>query len=1809
MMVGIAGNVWAFSEADVAVQCTASVNQWQQITCTATANDPTFTYEYSWSVENGTIASGQGTASITITPSSPGTTTATVSVTASKKPEQYSDTVTIGMQTFDIEAGVPDSAAGGYLIVGNDGVPTPTAGYIVGFRAYVQATNRQIYPVLLSRNATDDTKWTVRWVGAGYNPTSTGDTVWYPDAPIPVEAGWYIGYYAYPTGRGIARMATTNASREKQGPSLDVPGVEQTLPVASSVPMLSAKFVEQMVAPVVASKSAATTVVPVNVSCNNAYVGQSVTCSTTAAPAENEFMTYEWSTTNGTITSGQGTQSITITGASEGAVTVTLNIAVKNAEGATFLIGEKSHAGGYSSDTKPKDKIWMNAGKYANNAACITKFGYEAQWLTPFRIVILSSAGTNTYKNEWVSPLITPSVVGVNTWIPPAPVETGSGTRFLAVYVPKNSKMPLTSGTTTSAWQSHYQYDASIAVGATNAYTQYDSTSVSPTIWADGFTSVLQATQHNKTVTATVSQYPAPVLSLTGPNSSYTGETKTYSVTYDNQTDPMTIEWYLDGVKIEGATGASVEIPFSTVGSKSVSVKVYPTAYPASFTNSAVTVTVTNPPSPPTLTLSGPTTVFKGETKTYSVTYDNQTDPMTIEWYLDGVKIEGATGASVEIPFSTVGSKSVSVKVYPTAYPASLSTTNVAVAVTLPPPPVVTISGPTTATEGETKHYSVTHNATGSVTITWNVNGTTQTGTEIDVPFATPGNYPISVTVAPEGSEPESQGTAQITVSVSQYPAPTISIVGPDTGQEGDTKHYSVTHNATEPVTIEWKVDETAKPGNEIDVLFSTPGSYSVTVTVYPTAYPNSKATAAKTVTVAQYPSPAVTIAGTASSLKGETKTYSVTYDNQTDPMTIEWYLDGVAIPGSTGQTAVEVTFTAVGDHVVSSKVYPTAYPSSSGTASVTVAVTLPPPPTVTLSGPTTAIVGETKHYSATHNATEPVTITWNVNGTTYTGAEVDVPFATIGNHTVSVTVALNSNPESAGTATKTVTVSPYPTPTITLSGPTTAIVGETKHYAVSHDNTTDEMTITWDVNGTTYTGAEIDVPFATVGSYTVAVTVYPTLHPTSSATTSKTVAVTTYPVPTVTISGSAAATEGETKHYTAAHDAVGAATITWTMDGATYNGAEVDIPFASPGNKTITVTVAPDGHPEAAGTATKAVLVSQYPAPQATLTGDLTATTGETKTYSVSVSSQNPITVEWDVNGTTYHGATAEVAFPTQGQYRVNATVYFNAYPNSKTVLSKNVVVLNRPAPIISMDGPSSAIVGETKTYSVTHNETIPVTIEWTLDGSVIEGAGASANIAFASQGLHNLTVKVYPTAYPESYRTNTKTVSVTNYPAPTISINGPYSTKPGQTERFSITHNNQTDPMTVEWTVKGVSQVGNEVDVTFPEPGTYDVRAKVYPTAHPESVADAVRWVVVVGVKAPAVLLSNPPRAGNVGSTVEVSALVTARTEGIPLHTKWTLPDGTQVEGLTASYTFRKEDMDAGSAVFRFAAYPEGYPEQETVKELKMMVYGNDIPEHTLKAYHKAEGVAPYPVNYTATANLSRFIGGALTYTWDMGDGTVLSGKPKVTHTYAAPGTYTVTLTITDGNGNKQEKTDTVTVTTPPPYQIEKITTMESNKLKKAPLRVIFKPIVTGGNNKKDRIETYAWTINGVPYEKNVKNLSYLFESAGTYVVTLTVTSKYGFTGTGAITLDVIPNQTPDCAIDYTDQATTKLTKFNAVCTDPDGRISSYSWDFGNGLTSKIRTPIVKYENPGTYKVTLTATDDSKESLTVSQDILIER
>jgi len=307
----------------------------------------------------------------------------------------------------------------------------------------------------------------------------------------------------------------------------------------------------------------------------------------------------------------------------------------------------------------------------------LSKIRYGAVNTNPFRFVLMTMSGDYTTVH-WVSPLITPNQQGVNEWSPDTPVPIPAQSSFIGIYVPGGQAVPV--GYTTYANRGFTLSNPSLQLGVLQGPGTVTDTIIRVRAYLYTGSYPAAPTTVTKTASVAVSSPPPPTVSITGPETAVEGETKHYTATHDAVV-PVTISWSANG---NTYTGAEVDIPFATPGSKTVAVTVTPNDYPASAGTSSLSVTVTQYPAP-TVSLTGPISAFKGETKQFTVSHDNQTDTMTIEWTMDGSAISGATGSTIEVPFSALGDHTVAVKVYPTAHPNSSGTGSVQVAVSALP--------------------------------------------------------------------------------------------------------------------------------------------------------------------------------------------------------------------------------------------------------------------------------------------------------------------------------------------------------------------------------------------------------------------------------------------------------------------------------------------------------------------------------------------------------------------------------------------------------------------------------------------------------------------------------------------------------------------------------------------------------------------------------------------------------------------------------------------------------------------------------------------------------------------------------------------------------------------------------------------------------------------------------------------------------------------------------------------------------------------------------------------------------------------
>lgn len=157
-------------------------------------------------------------------------------------------------------------------------------------------------------------------------------------------------------------------------------------------------------------------------------------------------------------------------------------------------------------------------------------------------------------------------------------------------------------------------------------------------------------------------------------------------------------------------------------------------------------------------------------------------------------------------------------------------------------------------------------------------------------------------------------------------------------------------------------------------------------------------------------------------------------------------------------------------------------------------------------------------------------------------------------------------------------------------------------------------------------------------------------------------------------------------------------------------------------------------------------------------------------------------------------------------------------------------------------------------------------------------------------------------------------------------------------------------------------------------------------------------------------------------------------------------------------------------------------------------------------------------------------------------------------------------------------------------------------SNQFARTPLTVEF---MAGSNLRADNI-SYRWYINKTQIEGNQRKMKYTFRSPGEYIVEVYLLSSNSQPLYKSLSLQVVNNKLPECDFSYTEPAYVgDLVHFIAQCTDIDGKIVKYVWDFGDGKV--MQTGRNRYAKAGSYIVTLYATDDANGVSTTSKRVLI--
>ena len=223
---------------------------------------------------------------------------------------------------------------------------------------------------------------------------------------------------------------------------------------------------------------------------------------------------------------------------------------------------------------------------------------------------------------------------------------------------------------------------------------------------------------------------------------------------------------------------------------------------------------------------------------------------------------------------------------------------------------------------------------------------------------------------------------------------------------------------------------------------------------------------------------------------------------------------------------------------------------------------------------------------------------------------------------------------------------------------------------------------------------------------------------------------------------------------------------------------------------------------------------------------------------------------------------------------------------------------------------------------------------------------------------------------------------------------------------------------------------------------------------------------------------------------------------------------------------------------------------------------------------------------------------------YTWDMNDGTVITGSANPTHTFKSAGTFPISYSVQDANGcvSKTVKPAYILVNPKPTADF----TTDFGIDCKAP------SIITFTDRSKGKGLTGKWSF-GDGTNSNLTagaSISHQYNNLGKYNVKLVVKDSNGCIDSviknAAVVLEPFTaNFTSDKQV-FCGNGTVNFTNTSSPLTGVNS-----SWDFGDGTTSNRAFPTKTYTTPGKYTVTLTiqsmyrncsATITKKQHITVN-------
>lgn len=574
-------------------------------------------------------------------------------------------------------------------------------------------------------------------------------------------------------------------------------------------------------------------------------------------------------------------------------------------------------------------------------------------------------------------------------------------------------------------------------------------------------------------------------------------------------------------------------------------------------------------------------------------------------------------------------------------------------------------------------------------------------------------------------------------------------------------------------------------------------------------------------------------------------------------------------------------------------------------------------------------------------------------------------------------------------------------------------------------------------------------------------------------------------------------------------------------------------------------------------------------------------AAPGDTLNVRASAIDDDNSSVAFSWTSTAEHavsGKNARISFSSPGDYSVTLTADDGEnVENSIQTVTQNIHINAPPVPAIIAE--KRSISARQKFSADNTNDADQKDLAYTWDfGDGGTGNGKNVVHEFQQSGRYIITLTVDDRQrQTNSIQKTTHELVINRYPTAQFSLPALWEpTRPLQVDG-SLSSDPDGAISGYVWYVNGKEVAkGATPSITFDQAGDYAVALKVKDNSGFDD-AVAIKTIPIHINYPPTVRWKTTPEVAepNVAVTFDASTSTDRETKNLK-SVRWNFPDGTTADGVIVTRTFSRTGTVTVSAIVN-----DGSGFANSAQSLQKTILVNTPPVIVTKTLIRTNS-RRILLDASQSYDIDKH---ALSFEWLLPDKTRAN---KATFTWDAPsgGTHFITLTANDGQGRKNSitrETIKVLVNRPPVAVVDSLVHACTGQTIRFNGSLSYDP-------DGDSVST-TWNF-GDGATSTETNPSHTYKTPGYYSVKLLLNDGFAEQPTTA-TIPIIVEGSPVAYQTFTDTTVcvnVPLEFDGTRSIDPNGPIGSYTWNFGDGISSLGPKVLHTFTKAGSYVATLT-------------------